>query len=937
MKDIDTSPPKAPPTPDLSSSSSSGGRGAAGYAAVATGALTALLAVATVWSVPRPTGDLYVGLAAGRDILDGKLGAQDDWAFTTQGRVWVNQNWGTHMLYYLAYRATGGKDGQLTDDEGAGEAGLLVLKFLMILTGTTFLVLACRRRGVGWPVALLVAAASIAAGRSFIDLRPNLTTLMFVPIMLHLLYRTAEKPSRSWLVMVVFGLIWANLHGGFFFGLLTMGFWAVCMILPPALGQRWLHRWIPGFAWAGAMGVVCSLWAGSKAGGAVLGLLCLGIHWFVGRAQRATVAASSPARAAKAGKSPKPGAEPGRQGDALAALRARCLQALAVGWPYLAATALGFLLAGVVTPFGVHNLFRDYSHLKMRFWEVWNLTHPFVVMASGASDLWKSVIEWHSIFTPSPRTFGTSWEFFCFAGLLGVLAPVHVIAKLVRGRAMTLEDIVLVAGSVVLGVAVTVQAVPMLEAFDALVAQCSQAGIEGAGLNEVLEQRGGWTAAVIIFSALALLAGCVGIGMTIRLLADRESLETYTPARVGAMIFDVTMAAAGVYLAFGSRRFIPVSVLLLAPLLARRVQWILGAAGNALAGTETAKSRDQAARGGEQAEFLRAQAPAPASPAAVVMWWLPTLLAGAALFGVIARQAQINAYSYWPTSPRVRHASVLKNMIVYSMFPPAPRDFINDNHLSGRIFNEWRWEGYLHWYCPQLEMFVGGRAQQVYDVETYKLQRGMLGGEEPPTILEQLGVRWMVVPRNESYEALLPNCMYAKDSKWAAIFCDGENIVLADSALPECLQAINGCLDGKLKYRSVAFGELSRAFCLLSQVVTERSASPATARLAALAALKKSAKDYPIYLAYAAMGDIYRNTATDPAAEIAFLQAEYKRLSEMDWHRLGGDELLRCRQWVINTLVTLCEENKREGQYNWAVAERARLGAEVEQMVRQWR
>ena len=139
-----------------------------------------LLAIVTVWSVPRPTGDLYVGLAAGRDIVDGKMGKLDDWAFTnetraikvdgkilpgvsilsdntvdfdkevlpkgkpvpdvkvtpdgkillngkvvpqdrivTQGRVWINQNWGTNLLYWVSY-------------ELGDETGLLVLKLLLI-------------------------------------------------------------------------------------------------------------------------------------------------------------------------------------------------------------------------------------------------------------------------------------------------------------------------------------------------------------------------------------------------------------------------------------------------------------------------------------------------------------------------------------------------------------------------------------------------------------------------------------------------------------------------------------------------------------------------------------------------------------------------------------------------------------------------------------
>ena len=212
---------------------------------IAVALATVVLAVMMVWSVPRPTGDLYVGLAAGRDIMAGKMGQVDDWAFTTEGRVWINQNWGTNLLYWIS-------------NELGGETGLLVLKVLIILTGTLFLILACRRRDADWPVALIVSAGVIAAGRSFIDLRPNLTTLMFVPVMLHVLYRTAEKPGRIWLTMLVFGVIWANLHGGFTLGLLAIFFWATCVVILPMLGRERLAAWVPGVAIAAS--VAASLW-----------------------------------------------------------------------------------------------------------------------------------------------------------------------------------------------------------------------------------------------------------------------------------------------------------------------------------------------------------------------------------------------------------------------------------------------------------------------------------------------------------------------------------------------------------------------------------------------------------------------------------------------------------------------------------------------------
>ena len=84
------------------------------WSTVAAGAVA--LAVALVVAVvPVPTGDLFVALAGGRDALAGRLGAPDDWSFATAGRPWVNQNWGSGVLFYGVH-------------ELAGEYGLVALK-----------------------------------------------------------------------------------------------------------------------------------------------------------------------------------------------------------------------------------------------------------------------------------------------------------------------------------------------------------------------------------------------------------------------------------------------------------------------------------------------------------------------------------------------------------------------------------------------------------------------------------------------------------------------------------------------------------------------------------------------------------------------------------------------------------------------------------------
>jgi hypothetical protein len=827
---------------------------------LAAGLLTVLLAVVTVWTVPRPTGDLYVGLAAGRDIVDGKLNALDDWSFRTKGRVWVNQNWGTHLLYYLFYRATGGQDGQRTDDEGTGEIGLLVLKILLLGVGATFLALACRQRGVGWPIALLVTGGTMAAGRSFIDLRPNLTTLMFVPVMLFLLYRTRGRPRRYWLVMPIFGLVWANLHGGFFFGLLVMGLWALCMVVPELVAAA-LRKPVKAPVRGKARRA-----KGKRAGG--------------------QERAEPPAEAAPVG---------------VGAVLRR-------DWPFLAATAGAIVLAGIVTPFGIHNLFRsDTTH---GFTWMWNLTHPLIVLISGESEAWQSVIEWHSIFTASTRTFGTSWEFFTVVGLFCLLVSIRIAAKLRKREPLTLRDVVLLVGILVLAFAVILRSWRVWEKF-------SEGALKDA--PGAAEPRGGWLTAMICYWLIGLLGVAVGLAVVNQMVSPNRRFSRPTARQVGMIVFDVFMAALGVKMAFGARRFIPLSLILLAPLVAMQLQWLLRSVG----------------RG-----------------------W-PTVLAAFAVMIPVGFQTRRNAMSYLPYSPLVRDRSMLKNMIVYRMFPPGPRDFIKDNHPRGRVFNEWRWEGYLHWYRPELELFLGGRAQQAYDVETYKLQQRILRGVEDPGCLEVMGVQWIVVPLNRSYSVLLQRTVYSPTRPWVPVFCDGENVVLANPRTRDGRQMIARCQAGQLTYRDPGVAALSRGYSLVAQVAGGSAGVglPAEARRAlrnrlargALAALKESHRHRPITLAYRAMTDVYKHLLVEPGREIAYLKAEDERLAKMDYHRLGGAEILRCRYEVLVLITRLYEAVLRNQNLPQVSADAARrelartraeageLAQEMELLIAQWR
>lgn len=189
---------------------------------------TTVALAAMVWALPRPIDDLFVALAGGRDVVAGKLGTPDDWAFTTHGRVWLDQNWGTHWVTFLIWRAF-------------GEGGLLAQKAVLLAATIAFLVLACRERGVAVPTALLVAGGAIAASRSYVDLRPNLTSIMLTPLLLWMLYRSRARPRFVWVAALVVW-IWSNAHGGFVLGIALMALWAGSCAVAAAVGaadNRW--------------------------------------------------------------------------------------------------------------------------------------------------------------------------------------------------------------------------------------------------------------------------------------------------------------------------------------------------------------------------------------------------------------------------------------------------------------------------------------------------------------------------------------------------------------------------------------------------------------------------------------------------------------------------------------------------------------------------
>jgi len=719
---------------------------------VAVGLIAGVLLVCISWAIPRPIGDLYVGLAAGRDIVDTRLAnlnQPDTWSFTATDRVWMNQNWGTHLGFYVAHVL-------------GGETGLLVLKALMLLVMAGAIAACCRQRGAGWPMAMITAGAAVAAGRSFIDLRPNLTSLMIAPLMLAILYRTRTNRHFAWVALVL-AAIWANVHGSFLFGLGMMGLWALC----------WLT-----------------------------------VH----------------------------------------ALRNGIVPTLRTYWPLGVAVASAVVISGTLTPYGIGNI-----------------THPFVV---GSSEKWRTIREWIPIHKPG---FGTTWEFYVAMGLLIALPVVWFVTRVAfrpkRRLEIDADFVAALAFSVCLCVGLLAVALPW------------QAG------KDYQTRR-------IIVIGTGLIAGIVGVLLGVSVITrSRAKTLRITPPSAGQLatiIFEVCLAAVVIVMAIKARRFIPLAIVLLGPMVALRAEWLFRAIG----------------RG-----------------------WLILPIAASLL--VPATLAYHTLFRHYDSdNPFLPKHTVFQRMIGYQKFPPGPADFIDLNNISGRVLNEWRWEGYLRWRRPQLKLFVGGRAQQVYRLQTYETLMHIVSRGDPSG-LTRSGVGLVIIPSSQKYARLIGAMVAKPHSTWAVVYADRRNVVVANAALPATRQLVDKAAAGRLKYPDAGTAALSRAMCLTAKCVR-------ASRDSRISALLEANRLMPSVFAYRALEGTTGGAGMEPSRLIPYLQAESERLEAMPTNRSNGAQTLACRYAIAEALSrTFRKANNKRQALRWS-AKASNIRDELEELKDQW-
>lgn len=172
--------------------------------------------------------DIWGNLAVGRMVAHGHyVFGIDPFSALDPAPVWINPAWLTGLLLYSLYHLAGGP-------------ALVVLKAALVTVLAAVLVLTSRRCGRLWLPVVGTTLAVLAASPRFF-LQPPVVSFLLLGVLAYMLHRPPRR--QRWRLPVAVGvlfLLWANLDGGFVFGLLWLALWLLGAVLQQVipLGEK---------------------------------------------------------------------------------------------------------------------------------------------------------------------------------------------------------------------------------------------------------------------------------------------------------------------------------------------------------------------------------------------------------------------------------------------------------------------------------------------------------------------------------------------------------------------------------------------------------------------------------------------------------------------------------------------------------------------------
>ena len=191
-------------------------------------------------------GDLPRHLRLGGYMIEHQaLVREDFFSWTKAGQPFVAFEWLSEVLYAGVYGV-------------AGLAGIAIFAGLLLALTYALVARFLLRRGVDPFLAYCTGTVAAVLGGLHWLARPHLLTFLAVVLLLFLLER--ERPAKLWVYGVLFA-VWANLHGGFSFGLVLIGIYlvgALAEAISPTDRATWL-AWARHYGLALLVGTVATV------------------------------------------------------------------------------------------------------------------------------------------------------------------------------------------------------------------------------------------------------------------------------------------------------------------------------------------------------------------------------------------------------------------------------------------------------------------------------------------------------------------------------------------------------------------------------------------------------------------------------------------------------------------------------------------------------
>jgi hypothetical protein len=279
----------------------------------------------------------------------------------------------------------------------------------------------------------------------------------------------------------------------------------------------------------------------------------------------------------------------------------------------------------------------------------------------------------------------------------------------------------------------------------------------------------------------------------------------------------IVVAGMTAYMAYRSRRFIPIAGIAVCPLIALLIDQII----------QTAAAARNFRKCG------RISVPRMPFAVQVLLTTAAVILVGVlgAHWGYKFKKIYLNP---WATD--ARFDSVFMRMTASAAKPFDACEFITANKMRGNMFNYWTEGGFVAWgqkpdadgHTPLL-LFMDGRAQAAYDYDAYgKWQELMSGGPTPIKVMRRnqnmtaddyaqtgawLDSRmkgykvWVVLmPTNQFESPFVRGLEYAKS--WRLIFLSDKEKLFVDISTPRGKELFDGIEDGNTIYPNEVYRDL---------------------------------------------------------------------------------------------------------------------------------